>query len=74
MDATQWRTVMRILMGAALLVATTAPIAGARALSTMVKRNAEYNERRQKEIKAKASIVAAARQPTPDSGTAPGRN
>jgi hypothetical protein len=39
-----------------------------------LKPKAEYNERRQKEIKAKASIVAAARQPTPDSGTAPRRN
>jgi hypothetical protein len=42
----------------------------ARAVSTIVKRNAEYNERRRKEVKAKASIAAAARQPSPDSGTA----
>jgi len=43
-------------------------------VSTIVKRNAEYNERRRKEIYAKASIVAAARQAVPDSGAAPGRN
>jgi hypothetical protein len=42
-----------------------------RAVSTIVKRNVEYNERRRKEIKARASIVAAARPP--DSGAAPGR-
>lgn len=46
----------------------------ARAVSTIVKRNAEYNERRQKEVNAKAGIVAAARQPVPDSSAAPGRN
>jgi hypothetical protein len=46
----------------------------ARALSTMVKRNAEYNERRRKEVNAKASIVAAARQPMPNSGATPDRN
>jgi hypothetical protein len=38
----------------------------ARAVSTLVKRNAEYNERRHKEASAKASILAAARQPVPD--------
>jgi hypothetical protein len=37
----------------------------ARAVSTIVKRNAEYNERRRKEANAKASIVAAARQAAP---------
>lgn len=46
----------------------------ARAVGTIVKRNAEYNERRRKEIGAKASIVAAARQAVPDSGATPGRN
>jgi dienelactone hydrolase len=46
----------------------------ARAVSTIVKRNAEYNERRRKEVNAKASIVAAARAPMADSGAAPGRN
>jgi hypothetical protein len=62
----------QLIMGGCILGKSDEEIA--RAVSTMVKRNAEYNERRQKEIKAKASIVAAARQPTPDSGTAPGRN
>jgi hypothetical protein len=46
----------------------------ARAVSTIVKRNTEYNQRRRKEIGAKASIVAAERQAVPDSGAAPGRN
>jgi hypothetical protein len=46
----------------------------ARAVSTIVKRNAEYNERRRKEVNAKAGIVAAARQPAPDSSAGPGRN
>jgi len=46
----------------------------ARAVSTIVKRNAEHNERRRKEAGAKASIVAAARQPAPETGAAPGRN
>jgi len=46
----------------------------ARAVSTIVKRNAEYNERRRKEIDAKASIVAGARQAVRDSGAVPGRN
>jgi dienelactone hydrolase len=45
-----------------------------RAVGTIVKRNAEYNERRQKEVNAKAGIVAAARQPAPDFSAAPGRN
>jgi dienelactone hydrolase len=45
----------------------------ARAVGTIVKRNAEYNERRRKEIDAKASISAAARQVVPDSGSASGR-
>lgn len=44
------------------------------AVSTIVRRNVEYNERRRKEINAKASIVAAARQAVPDSGAAPARN
>jgi hypothetical protein len=57
----------QLIMGGCILGKSDEEIA--RAVSTMVKRNAEYNERRQKEIKAKASIVAAARQPTPDSGT-----
>jgi hypothetical protein len=38
----------------------------ARALSVIVKRSAEYNELRRKEANAKASILAAARQPLPD--------
>jgi hypothetical protein len=62
----------QLIMGGCILGKSDEEIA--RAVSTMVKRNAEYNERRQKEIKAKASTVAAARQPTPDSGTAPGRD
>ncbi len=37
----------------------------ARALATLVKRNAESNERRRKEAGAKASILAAARQSAP---------
>ena len=37
----------------------------AHATGTLVKRNAEYNERRRKEIDAKASIIAAARQAAP---------
>jgi hypothetical protein len=44
----------------------------ARAVSTIVKRNAEYNERRQKEANAKPGIAAAARQPVLDSRAAPG--
>jgi dienelactone hydrolase len=46
----------------------------ARAVNTIVKRNTEYNERRRKEINAKASIEAAARQALLDSGAAPGGN
>jgi hypothetical protein len=42
----------------------------ARAVSTIVKRSAEYNERRRKETSAKASILAAARQPAPDPAVA----
>jgi pimeloyl-ACP methyl ester carboxylesterase len=42
----------------------------ARAVSTLVKRNVEYNERRRKEAGAKASILAAARQPAPDASVA----
>jgi hypothetical protein len=45
-----------------------------RAVSTIVRRNAEHNERRRKEINAKASIVAAARQAAADSGAARGGN
>jgi len=41
-----------------------------RAVSTLVKRNAEYNERRHKEAGAKASILAAARQPAAESSVA----
>jgi hypothetical protein len=37
-----------------------------RVVTTIVRRSTEYNERRQKEIRAKASIVAAARQAAPD--------
>ena len=37
----------------------------ARALATLVKHNAEYNERRHKEMAAKASILAAAKQAIP---------
>jgi pimeloyl-ACP methyl ester carboxylesterase len=42
----------------------------ARAVGTLVKRNAEYNERRRKEISAKASILAAAREPLADPSAA----
>jgi pimeloyl-ACP methyl ester carboxylesterase len=42
----------------------------ARALATLVKRSVENNERRRKEISAKASILAAARQPAPDASAA----
>jgi hypothetical protein len=42
----------------------------ARAVGTLVKRNLEYNERRRKEASAKASILAAARVPTPDGSVA----
>jgi hypothetical protein len=45
----------------------------ARAVNTIVRRSAEYNERRQKEATAKSGIgAAAARQPVPDSHAAPG--
>jgi hypothetical protein len=44
----------------------------ARAVSTIVKRNAEYNERRQKEAMAKPGIAAATRQTVRDAGAAPG--
>ena len=37
----------------------------AHAVATLVTRNAAYNERRRNETKAKASILAAARQPAP---------
>jgi hypothetical protein len=43
----------------------------ARAVATIVKRNAEFNQRRRKEIDANASIVAGTRQAVSDSGTAP---
>jgi hypothetical protein len=42
----------------------------ARAVSTLVKRNTEYNERRRKEAGAKTSILAAARTPVPDPAVA----
>jgi hypothetical protein len=43
------------------------------AVSTLVKRSAEYNARRQREIAAKASISAsAARLPAPDTRPTPG--
>jgi hypothetical protein len=44
----------------------------ARAVSTIVKRSAEYLERRGKEASAKPGIAAAARQPVPDAHAAPG--
>jgi len=44
----------------------------ARAVSTIVRRSAEYNERRRKETNAKPGIAAAARQPALDSRAAPG--
>jgi hypothetical protein len=44
----------------------------ARAVSTIVKRNAEYNAQRRKEASAKPGIAAAARQPVLDSRAAPG--
>ncbi len=46
----------------------------ARALNTIVKRAAEYKERRRKEVSAKASIVAAAKQAVPAARAAPGSN
>jgi hypothetical protein len=45
----------------------------ARAVGTIVKRNAEFNQRRRKEIDANASIVAGTRQAVSDSGSAPRR-
>jgi len=42
----------------------------ARPLATLIKRNAETNDRRRKEAGAKASILAAARQSAPDSSVA----
>ena len=45
----------------------------ARALDTIVKRSTEYNQRRRKEIEAKPSIEAAARQPVPGTGLAQSR-
>src|SRR6202049_2882209 len=44
----------------------------ARAVSTIVKRTAEYNERRLREATSKPGIAAAARQPVLDSRAAPG--
>jgi hypothetical protein len=44
----------------------------ARAVSTIVKRTAEYNERRRMETNARPGIAAMARQPVPDSRAAPG--
>jgi hypothetical protein len=44
----------------------------ARAVSTIVKRTAEYNERRRMETNARPGIAATARQPVPDSRAAPG--
>jgi hypothetical protein len=46
----------------------------ARALNTMVKRNVEYNERRRKEIAAKATIAAAVKQIAPVATVAPSSN
>jgi hypothetical protein len=43
----------------------------ARAISTVVKRNAEFNERRRKEVNEKASILAAARQAAAETAVAP---
>jgi hypothetical protein len=45
-----------------------------KAVVTVVKRNVEYNERRRKEASAKASIVAAAKQPAPVARATPGTN
>jgi hypothetical protein len=44
----------------------------ARAVSTIVKRSVEYNERRQREASSKPGIAAAVRQPVLDSRAAPG--
>lgn len=45
-----------------------------RAVSTIVRRNTEYNERRRKEIAAKASTVAAERQAVHNTAAPQGRN
>jgi hypothetical protein len=44
----------------------------ARAVSTIVKRSVEYNERRQREANSKPGIAAAVQQPVLDSRAAPG--
>jgi hypothetical protein len=44
----------------------------ARAVSTIVKRNVEYNTRRQMEATSKPGVAAAAHQPVLDSRAAPG--
>jgi hypothetical protein len=44
----------------------------ARAVSTIVKRSVEYNERRQREAVSKPGMAAATRQPVLDSRAAPG--
>jgi pimeloyl-ACP methyl ester carboxylesterase len=44
----------------------------ARAVSTVVKRSVEYNERRRKEAALRPGLAAAARQPVLDSRAAPG--
>jgi hypothetical protein len=44
----------------------------ARAVSTIVKRSAEYNARRQNEAGSRPGIAAAARQPVLDARAAPG--
>jgi pimeloyl-ACP methyl ester carboxylesterase len=44
----------------------------ARAVGTLVTRNTEYNERRRKEAKARAIILAAAKQSAPGSNVAAG--
>jgi hypothetical protein len=43
----------------------------AQAVSTLVRRNAEYNDLMRKELKAKAGILAAGRQSVTGSGAAP---
>jgi hypothetical protein len=44
----------------------------ARAVSTIVRRSAEYNERRRREASIKPGLAAAVRQPVPNSLAAPG--
>jgi hypothetical protein len=44
----------------------------ARAVNTIVRRNAEYNERRHKEATAKPGIAAVARPSVADTRAAPG--